>query len=198
VIQRLGDRALRMPRPRGKSATALLEAARAWPGVVDAWLTEAWLAVELHRDATTFHASRVAALAAVADEDASPAREHVIAVRYDGADLEDVARACGTTPEAVAALHSRAKYTVLFVGFLPGFAYLGGLPRELEVPRLEAPRVRVPKNAVAIGGPYAGVYPFESPGGWRLIGTAVDAELFDLERGALFRPGDAVRFREVR
>jgi allophanate hydrolase subunit 1 len=192
---RLGDRAVRVPMPRGKSAGAVLAAARALPGVVDAWVTEAWLAVEHDGD---FDESRLAALDAAPDEAPIPSREHAFAVRYDGADLADVARACGLAPERVVALHTGAVYTVLFVGFLPGFAYLAGLPHELEVERLPSPRQRVPKNAVAIAGPYAGVYPFESPGGWRLLGTAEGAELFDRERGALLRPGDRVRFREVR
>jgi len=196
VVQRLGTRALRVERPRGKSPAALLAAARAWPGVTDAWLTETWLAVETSRP-EAIDAARVAELASLPSDDAAPGREHTIAVRYDGADLAEVARACDLSRERVVALHAGAVYTVLFDGFLPGFAYLGGLPCELEVDRLPSPRTRVPRNAVAIAGPYAGVYPFESAGGWRLLGTAQGVELFERERGALLLPGDRVRFREV-
>lgn len=193
----LGDRALRVARPRGKEPNALLDVARAWPGVTDAWLTEEWLAVE-HEGGALFDDAFDAALDAAPFDAGVSAREHVVDVRYDGADLADVARAIGATPERVVALHAGAVFTVLFLGFLPGFAYLGGLPRELEVARLPAPRPRVAKNAVAIAGRYGGVYPFESPGGWRILGTATNVALFDLERGALLCAGDRVRFREVR
>ncbi len=193
---KLGDGAIRLPLPRGANAAAAIAAARASPGVVDAWSTEAWLAIEFAEGAPPRVPEDLdAALASPATDGA--AREHAIDVVYDGVDLEDVARAVGLEPSRVAELHSRAEYTVLFVGFLPGFGYLGGVPPELEVPRLPSPRVRVPKNAVAIGGPYAGVYPFESPGGWRILGTARGVALFNPDRGALLRAGDRVRFRRV-
>lgn len=198
AVQRLGTRAWRLPRPQGKSAAALLAAARAWPGVVDAWLTEAWLAVETAQpEPDAGWAPRLAELAALPAAESQAGREHTLDVRYDGPDLADVARARGMTPDRVVALHTGVLYTVLFVGFLPGFAYLAGLPRELESERLPSPRPRVPKNAVAIGGPYSGVYPLESPGGWRLLGTARGVELFDPARGALLHAGDRVRFREA-
>lgn len=195
---KLGDGALRIPRPRGPSADAVLALARSWPGVIDAWLTEAWLGLAFADDAEAHvEPAQLAALAALASESSRAPSEHVIRVRYDGADLAEVARMAGLSAAEVVERHSRAEYTVLFVGFSPGFAYLGGLPRELEVPRLPSPRTRVPKNAVAIGGPYAGVYPFESPGGWRLLGTALEVDLFDPERGALLRAGDRVRFERT-
>lgn len=187
MVERLGDGALRMPRPPGHP-DAILAAARAWPGVVDAVLTEVWLVVHFADDAEpAAHPFDVLAAST------TPARTHDIQVTYDGADLDDVATACGISRARVIELHSRANYTVRFVGFMPGFAYLGGLPPELEVARLPSPRTRIPKNAVAIAGPYSGIYPFEGPGGWRLLGTA-DVVLFDLERGALLRTGDHVRF----
>lgn len=191
-MQKLGDGAVRIARPRGKSGAAIADAVRAWPGVADVALTEAWIGV-VFEDAVAVTPEQLAALDALAAE--ASGRTIEIAVRYDGPDVDDVARLARLDPSAVVAAHSRAEYNVLFLGFCPGFAYLGGLPNELEVPRLPAPRVRVPKNAVAIAGPYAGVYPFESPGGWRLLGTARDITLFDATRGALLRPGDRVRFR---
>jgi KipI family sensor histidine kinase inhibitor len=112
-----------------------------------------------------------------------------------GPDLADVARHTGLTPERVVEMHAGAEYLVYFLGFAPGFAYLGGLPPELTTPRLTAPRKHVPAGSVAIGGNQTGVYPIASPGGWRIIGHT-DAKLF--EPGApdpvLLRMGDRVRF----
>jgi len=92
-------------------------------------------------------------------------------------------------------LHSSAQYIVYFMGFVPGYAYLGGLPPELATPRLKAPRKKVPKGSVAIGGSHTGVYSFETPGGWRLIGKT-SLELFDPCSAELSRLaiGDLVRF----
>ena len=118
-----------------------------------------------------------------------------IPVRYEGPDLNDVAAFHHITPARVIELHSSASYIVYFVGFVPGFAYLGGLPPELATPRLESPRKKVPKGSVAIGGSHTGVYPFETPGGWRLIGDT-PLEIFDPEREELSRLaiGDVVKF----
>ncbi len=121
-----------------------------------------------------------------------------IPVHYDGPDLGDVASFHGITTQQVIEIHSSVSYVVYFVGFVPGFAYLGGLPRELATPRLTAPRKRVPKGSVAIGGSHTGVYPFETPGGWRLIGkTPID--IFDPDRAELSRLliGDVVRFTPI-
>jgi KipI family sensor histidine kinase inhibitor len=192
-MQKLGDAAVRIPRPRGKSGAAIVDAVRAWPGVVDVALTESWIGV-VFESAPSVTPEKIASLDALAAETSDRTIE--IDVRYDGPDLADVATLSGLDASVVIARHSRAEYTVLFMGFRPGFAYLAGLPRELEVSRLAEPRVRVPKNAVAIAGPYAGVYPFESPGGWRILGSALHVALFDPARGALLRPGDRVRFRK--
>lgn len=121
-----------------------------------------------------------------------------IPVRYGGEfgpDLADVARHTGLTPERVVEMHAGAEYLVYFLGFAPGFAYLGGLPDELATPRLSAPRKRVPVGSVAIGGNQTGVYPIESPGGWRIIGHT-DAKLFDPSAAepVLLRMGDRLRF----
>jgi KipI family sensor histidine kinase inhibitor len=112
---------------------------------------------------------------------------------YDGADLADVMRLTGV--DDVVALHSGVEYTVGFVGFAPGFAYLLGGDERLSVPRLESPRERVPSGSVAIAGPYSAVYPRESPGGWRLLGRT-ELRLFDpaLDSPALLAQGDRVRF----
>jgi UPF0271 protein len=80
------------------------------------------------------------------------------------------------------------------VGFVPGFAYLGDLDPHIAIPRRSTPRARVPAGSVAIAGHRTGIYPFETPGGWHLLGTAVDFRAFDPEHGATFRIGDRVRF----
>jgi len=120
---------------------------------------------------------------------------HEVGVTYDGPDLEDVARLAGVTEADVVSLHSSAEYVVAFIGFQPGFPYLLGLPDRLACPRLDTPRTKVPRGSVAIGGSYAGIYPAETPGGWRLIGTT-DLALFDASRDqpSLLAPGDRIRF----
>lgn len=113
-----------------------------------------------------------------------PSRLVEIPVTYGGAhgpDLEAVARHSGLPAEEVVGRHSRADYLVHFLGFSPGFAYLGGLPPELATPRLATPRPRVPAGSVAIGGAQTGVYPQASPGGWHLIGRT-PLILFDPSR----------------
>jgi KipI family sensor histidine kinase inhibitor len=94
----------------------------------------------------------------------------------------------------VVAAHSAPTYVVVTLGFQPGFAYLRGIDPRLVLPRRATPRPRVPALSVAIAGPYAGVYPFESPGGWHLLGTAIDFVPFDPEHGAALAVGDRVRF----
>lgn len=129
--------------------------------------------------------------------DAPPDRAHVVdlLVRYDGPDLGGVAAAWNVPPADVAAIHSAREYRVAFCGFTPGFAYLVGLPEAYHLPRRPTPRVSVPVGSVAVAGPYTGVYPRSTPGGWHLIGTT-DADLWDLARDdpALLAPGSTVRF----
>lgn len=129
------------------------------------------------------------------------AREVVIPVCYapeHAPDLDRVAAHAGLTPGNVAELHGRADYHVAAVGFTPGFPYLTGLPKKLHTPRLATPRLTVPVGSVGIGGPYTGIYPMASPGGWNLIGRtplglfrAVDPV------PALLRVGDRVKFRAI-
>ncbi|MDO9175148.1 MAG: carboxyltransferase domain-containing protein, partial [Actinomycetota bacterium] len=115
----------------------------------------------------------------------------------DGDDLHDVAARCGLTPSEVVTLHTSIEYTVAFCGFMPGFAYLVGLPSVLHLPRHATPRTRVPAGSVAIAAEFTGVYPRESPGGWHLLGRT-DAALWDDLRTppALLPPGARVRFRQ--
>ncbi|MEU5801205.1 allophanate hydrolase subunit 1 [Streptomyces sp. NPDC047804] len=120
-----------------------------------------------------------------------------IPVVYDGPDLADVAEAWGVAVDEVPRLHARTEFRVAFCGFAPGFGYLTGLPGHLSVPRRTTPRTRVPAGALALAGPYTGVYPRTSPGGWQLIGRMPGPEaLWDpgREPAALLGPGTRVRF----
>jgi KipI family sensor histidine kinase inhibitor len=120
-----------------------------------------------------------------------------LTVVFDGADLADVAGLTGRSVADVVGALTTAELTVAFCGFAPGFGYLTGLPDDLHVPRRDTPRTRVPAGSVALAGPYAGVYPQASPGGWQLVGRT-DAVLFDVDRDppALLSPGTVVRFRD--
>lgn len=116
----------------------------------------------------------------------------------DGPDLADVAALSGLTEDEVIALHAATELRVLFLGFAPGFAYLGDLPEALHVPRLGTPRTHTPAGSVAIAGPMSGIYPADLPGGWRVIGRTSIA-LFDPhgDPPAFLAPGDAVRFERA-
>jgi inhibitor of KinA len=115
-----------------------------------------------------------------------------------GPDLEDVARHTGLPAAEVASRHSRIEYTVLAIGFVPGFPYLGGLPERLRTPRRATPRPFVPAGSVGIGGDQTGIYPLATPGGWNLIGRT-PSSLFRSGDSppALLRMGDRVKFRAI-
>lgn len=118
-----------------------------------------------------------------------------IPVVYDGDDLAATAALLAVSTEALVARHTTAKWRVAFIGFAPGFGYLVSDDWPFEVPRLDAPRTRVPAGAVGLAGAFGGVYPRQSPGGWRLIGRT-DATLWDphADPPALLTPGRRVRF----
>lgn len=123
-----------------------------------------------------------------------------IPVVYDGPDLPVVARHTGLSPDEVVALHSEADYDVFFVGFTPGFPFLGGMPPRLATPRRTQPRLRVEAGSVGIAGSQTGIYPLPSPGGWQIIGRTPLA-LCDLRPEAstpvLLQPGQRVRLQVV-
>jgi len=126
---------------------------------------------------------------------AEPGRLHRIPVTYDGPDMEWVAGELGLSPGKIAEIHQRPIYRVFLVGFVPGWAYLGPLPEELELPRRAVPRTQVPTGSVAVAGRQTGIYPLPSPGGWHLIGrTPVKLFLPDSDPPCLFRAGDRVKF----
>jgi KipI family sensor histidine kinase inhibitor len=121
-----------------------------------------------------------------------------IPVRYggaDGPDLAALAEHTGLSVDEVVKRHTQAEYIVFFLGFQPGFAYLGGLDPALAMPRRAEPRLEVPAGSVGIGGVQTGIYPAASPGGWQLLGRT-ELTLFDPARNppTLMQPGDRVRF----
>jgi KipI family sensor histidine kinase inhibitor len=115
-----------------------------------------------------------------------------------GPDLQNVAILAGLTTEEVIRLHSSAEYSVCFIGFLPGFPYLSGMDPRLAAPRLATPRPLVPAGSVGIAGGQTGIYPLDSPGGWRIIGRTT-LTIFDPHREppVLLKAGDRVRFIAV-
>jgi UPF0271 protein len=200
AVERLGDTALRL---RVEGGTPALRAAwadrvRALPDVVDlAWGESHLLVVTASPwpDAAPF----LALLDARAERGpaAPEPREVRVAVRYDGPDLRDVAAFAGLDPDAVIALHAATVYTVRAVGFQPGFAYLGDVDPRIAAPRRPTPRARVPAGSVGIAGARTAVYPWSTPGGWSLVGTAVGFVAFDPHDGAALRVGDRVRFEPI-
>ncbi|MBV8659060.1 MAG: 5-oxoprolinase subunit PxpB [Burkholderiales bacterium] len=116
----------------------------------------------------------------------------------DGPDLGEVAQHNGLSEREVIVRHTGVDYTVFFIGFQPGFAYLGDLDPKLATPRRAEPRVAVPAGSVGIGGAQTGIYPLATPGGWQLIGRT-DLTLFDpnAAQPTLLLPGDRVRFVEA-
>ncbi|MEO6866327.1 MAG: 5-oxoprolinase subunit PxpB [Gemmatimonadaceae bacterium] len=166
--------------------------------VVPAYTT---IAVYFDCALTSFESAAAAIAAAVnmADEGGQDHSTLIeIPVRYDGADLSEVAERTGLTIEEVIELHSSRTYRAYMSGFAPGFTYLGELDDALVLPRRAVPRVHVAAGSVAIAGAQTSVYPLETPGGWHLIGTT-SAVMFDALRDppALVRAGDSVRFVRV-
>ncbi len=197
----LGDDTSLWTHGRVRAACERLRRARI-AGLCD--MTPAYATLLLSFDLTTLIAADaearvLEALGNVAAEvEEASARLVEIPVCYEGEcapDLDDVARLHGLTAREAVALHAGAEYVVRFIGFSPGFPYLGGLPTQLATPRLDRPRARVPAGSVGIAGEQTGIYPQVTPGGWRLIGRTPLA-LFDARRNppSLLAMEDRVRF----
>ncbi|HUF03613.1 MAG TPA: 5-oxoprolinase subunit PxpB [Aridibacter sp.] len=127
-------------------------------------------------------------------------RAHTVPARFggeDGPDLEEIAERRGLDPEDVVEIFLSRDYRVFMLGFLPGFPYLGTLDERIATSRRESPRTRVPAGSIGIAGSQTGIYPFDSPGGWQLIGRT-EVTVFDpgSDDPAMFRPGDSIRFVE--
>ncbi|MBP2302124.1 5-oxoprolinase subunit PxpB [Azospirillum picis] len=173
------------------------------PGLVETVPTFRSLLVVYDPVATGRREVQAAVEAALAGSTAVPAagRSWRLPVCYDpelGPDLAGLAGALGLAAERLAALHGAPEYFVYMLGFMPGFGYMGDLPAELERPRRREPRLRVPAGSVAIAGRLTTVYPWESPGGWHLIGRC-PVPLYDGGRPepVLLAAGDRVRFEAV-
>lgn len=179
----------------------LAERVRTWPQVEDVvpGMNNLTLICRPLRMAFDELTHRLRAAWMDAEAEALSGREVDIPVDYGGEhgpDLEEVARLTGLTAGEVVSRHAGGDYVVFFLGFLPGFAYLGGLDPRLHVPRRATPRLSVPAGSVGIGGAQTGIYPLAVPGGWQLIGRTCEV-LFDPTRTppTLLAPGDRVRFR---
>jgi inhibitor of KinA len=159
-----------------------------------------WDPLRVPRAALVRSIRRLAAEVAEAPEE-GPRRVVRLPVCYGGEhgpDLADVARHAGLSPDEVVALHAAPVYRIHMLGFTPGFPYLGGMSPRIACPRLASPRTRIPAGSVAIGGQQTGVYPVESPGGWRLVGRT-PARLFDPAARSpfLLAAGEGLRFVPV-
>ncbi|WP_304237453.1 5-oxoprolinase subunit PxpB [Jiulongibacter sediminis] len=121
-----------------------------------------------------------------------------IPVEYSGEDLQIVGKHSRLSEKEIIKLHTEPEYRVYMMGFLPGFAYMGGLNQKLATPRKKKPRLKVPAGSVGIAGAQTGIYPLESPGGWQLIGLT-DKKLFDPSdrKLSLLSTGDYVKFKAV-
>lgn len=186
---------------------AAIAAARDTPalaGLIETVPTFRSLTVRYDPLATT-RASLEAAVRALAagppPDTAPPARQWTLPACYGGAfgpDLAAIADAAGLTPDETIALHTGADYVVYMLGFLPGFPFMGDVAPSLQRPRRAEPRLRVPAGSVAIANGLTAIYPWQSPGGWHLIGRC-PVPLFDPRRDApaLLAAGDRVRFTAV-
>jgi inhibitor of KinA len=121
-----------------------------------------------------------------------------IPVKYDGEDLEYVAESNGLSVKEVIKMHASGSYRVYMLGFLPGFAYLGGMDSRIATPRRISPRLVVEAGSVGIAGPQTGIYPMRSPGGWQIIGkTEVPLVEPENKSPVLLRVGDIIKFTKI-
>lgn len=202
-VRRFGDGALVADVDSVGDAHGLAAAvsdAAGWPGVEDVVVGYRSVTVVAEPSATDIDAmaAELSRLPA-APRHRGPTRRIEIPVAFDGPDLDDVATLAAMSPPAVIDALLDAELCVAFVGFLPGFAYLDGLPDALAaVPRRSSPRTAVAAGSVALGGGFAGIYPQASPGGWQIVGRT-GFELFDPDTApfATLRPGDTIRLRAV-
>ena len=193
--------------PRASAAVLALDEALRWDpfdGFIEATPSFAALLARFDPLLVDYEeaAEAISALLRIADEASAPGAPSGRLWRFPaayggeaGPDLASVAAHLSVSEEAVVALHVGAEHQVYMLGFLPGAPYLGGLPPDLDLPRLAEPRVAVPAGSVAIAGGLSVIYPVQSPGGWRLLGRTPVA-LFSPEADppALLAPGDRIRF----
>ena len=184
-----------------------LEKARAeevFSGVVD--VVPTFRSLTVHYDPFVCDGERLGhallSLAQTADAASREGQHWCLPVCFDtdfAPDLADLAQAKGLTPQGVIDLLCTTTFQVYMIGFMPGFPYMGGLPEALDMPRLSSPRKAVPARSLAVAGSMCAVYPWESPGGWRLLGRT-PIPLFDAKDSqspALLASGDRVSWRPI-
>lgn len=178
--------------------------AAGYPWLEDVVPAYASLLVSWEAGATDFTAASAAVehlLAVLSERSSEQKRIWAIPVCYEGEfapDMADMEQLCGLSAAEIIRLHSGRDYKIYMLGFLPGFAYLGGLDKKIHAPRLQTPRVRIEAGSVGIGGAQTGIYPLASPGGWRLIGKT-PLPLYDPDRAEpiFYQAGDFVRFLPI-
>jgi inhibitor of KinA len=200
VLIRLGEEIDIATNQRVHALNALLLAA-SFDGILET--VPAYCTLLVHYDPLTLTFDQVTGwlrgqMERVEEATHQPPRRLEVPVIYGGAfgvDLESVATSKGISVADVIRLHTEREYTVYMMGFTPGFPYMGTLNEQLVMPRLETPRTLVKAGTVAIAGSQTGIYPLDSPGGWRLLGWT-PLKLFDpaSETPFLFAPGDQVKF----
>jgi len=171
------------------------------PGALE--LSRAFCSITLHYDPLRGRQADLVARVRAALEDTAPAahadgRLWRLPCCYEGEDLDDLAARLKLSREEIAVRHAETVHEVYAIGFLPGLPFMGELPEGFSVPRRTSPRTRVPQGSVAIANGLTVIYPFESPGGWHIVGRC-PVPLFDTERAtpALLAAGDRVRFDPV-
>lgn len=202
IVVELGSTIDRKTSDRVLVLAEALEQARL-PGVTEVIATFRSLSVN-YDPLTTTGSELERAITAFVDQPAQSAhhkRLWTIPACYDpkfAPDIEDVAKAKELSVAEVAALHAGTQYHVYMIGFVPGYPYMGDLPAALQLPRRSDPRLRVPPGSLAIATSMTAVYPYESPGGWHLIGTS-PVRFFNAAsaKGSLLGPGDGVKFEPV-
>lgn len=208
----LGDAALTLELGEGVDAATSARVMAARDAIAAARLTGITDLVPTYRSLTVHFdplvtdraelSDALQAAATVERKSALAGRHFEIPVHFgddDGPDLAEVAKTTGRGADEIVDTLCSLDLRVYLIGFLPGFPYMGDLPEWLRLPRRNTPRTAVPANSVAIAGPQAAVYPWQSPGGWHLLGRTT-VQMFDATntaRPALLAPGDTVRFVRV-
>lgn len=168
-------------------------------GIIDTWVGFHSLAIAFDPEKIAFEKLLEIVLSIkLLDEEFVEQKHHEIPVKYDlrGMDMEELSHGLNLRPEEVMEIHSSPEYFVALLGFLPGFPYLLGLPENLHFPRKSSPSLRLKPGSVAIGGAQTGIYPFESPGGWHVVGHT-SSILFSKPDSFLLSPGDTIKFSPV-
>ncbi len=204
LLVRLGDAIDPVVNARALALARRIREA-AWPGTAEAVVGYASVTVYFNplMAASRELEQRINSLVSSLGNEGPPKTHTVqIGVRYGGEhgpDLEEVAAFARCTPDEVVQLHASRAYRVFMVGFVPGFPYMASVDERIAMPRRDTPRQKVPALSVGIAGRQTGIYPIESPGGWRLIGRT-DQPMFDAfgPEPSLLQPGDTVHFHRMK